>query len=90
MPRGKTEKPAAGLKIQVNEGVTMPEFAHLSIAGWRGTVLETSGSGSKLKVILEWDDATLAMMPEDYRLHCESQGLVFSMACLPGSDVQVC
>jgi len=67
----------------------MPEFPNLPIEGWRGMVLETSGSGSKMKVILEWDDAALAQMPEDYRIHCESQGLVFSMACLMANDVQV-
>lgn len=89
MPRGKTSKPAPGQRIRVNDGVTMPEFPALSIAGWTGTVLETTGSGSKLKVILEWDNATLTSLPDDYRQHCEAQGLVYGMACLPGSDVHL-
>ena len=89
MPRGKSPKPAPGQRVTVNDGVTMPEFPDLSIAGWSGTVLETSGSGSKMKVILQWDDAALAEMPDHYRDHCESQGLVFAMACLPAADIHL-
>lgn len=89
MPKGKSPKPAPGQRVEVNAGVTMPEFDGLSIGGWRGTVLETSGSGSKTKVILEWDQEALTAMPEHYRSHCEAQGLVFAMACLPAGDLQV-
>lgn len=88
MPRGKTSKPTAGQRVRVVEGVTMPEFPDLSIAGWEGVVMETSGSGSKMKVILEWDAGALSVMPEHYRNHCESQGLVSAMACLPASAVE--
>ncbi|WP_437230296.1 hypothetical protein SH661x_001886 [Planctomicrobium sp. SH661] len=89
MPPGKNPKPAAGQTVQVHAGVNMPEFDDLPIGGWKGTVLETSGSGAKMKVILEWDDATAALIPESYRSHCDSQGLLHTMACLPASEVQV-
>jgi hypothetical protein len=89
MPPGKTPKPAAGQTVEVLAGVNMPEFDGLPIGGWRGTVLETSGTGAKLKVILEWDAETTSRIPENYKSHCESQGLLFTMACLPGSDVRV-
>ncbi len=75
--------------MQVNDGVTMPEFPDLSIAGWGGIVMETSGSGAKMKVILEWDAPSVAAMPADYKHHCETQGLMFEMACLPVGDVAV-
>jgi hypothetical protein len=88
MPKGKSTKPTPGQRVEVHHGVAMPEFPDLSIGGWTGKVLETSGSGSKLKVILEWDESTLERMPESYRSHCESQGLVFAMACLPASELQ--
>jgi hypothetical protein len=88
MPKGKSTKPIPGQRVEVKNGVSMPEFPDLPIGGWQGKVLETSGSGSKLKVILEWDESTLARMPESYRSHCESQGLVFAMACLPASELQ--
>lgn len=89
MAKGKAAKPAAGQLIQVNDGVTMPEFPDLPISGWRGVVLETTGSGAKLKVIFEWDAAAQAAMPENYRQHCTNQGLALDMACLAGSDVHV-
>jgi len=89
MPPGKTPKPAAGQTVQVQPGVNMPEFDDLPIGGWRGTVLETSGTGSKMKVILEWDAETAQKIPDNYKAHCESQGLLFTMACLPVAEVQV-
>jgi len=89
MPPGKTPKPAAGQTVQVQPGVNMPEFNDLPIGGWKGTVMETSGTGAKMKVILEWDQETVARIPESYKVHCESQGLLFTMACLPASEIQV-
>jgi len=89
MPPGKTPKPAAGQTVQVQAGVNMPEFDDLPIGGWRATVLETSGTGAKMKVILEWDQATTALIPESYKSHCDSQGLLSTMACLPASNVAV-
>jgi len=89
MPSGKTPKPAAGQTVQVRPGVNMPEFDGLPIGGWKGTVMETSGTGAKMKVILEWDQETAARIPESYQAHCESQGLLFTMACLSASEIQV-
>lgn len=89
MPPGKTPKPAAGQTVQVQAGIHMPEFEDLPIGGWKGIVLETSGTGAKMKVILEWNDETVAKIPENYKAHCDSQGLLFTMACLPASEVQV-
>jgi len=89
MPRGKSAKPAPGQRVKVTEGVAMPEFPDLSIAGWTGSVLETSGTGGKMKVILEWDAETQEKLPESYRAHCESQGLVSTMACLPAAELEV-
>ncbi|MCA8998573.1 MAG: hypothetical protein KDA80_16355 [Planctomycetaceae bacterium] len=87
MAAAKKPKPTPGGRIQVNDGVNMPEFPDLPIGGWTGTVLETTGSGSKMKVILEWDDACLAAMPAEFKEQCESQGLMYSMACLTSADV---
>ena len=67
----------------------MPEFPDLDISGWKGSVMETSGSGSEAKIILEWDSSVVDQMAASYRQHCESQGLMFTMACLPAKDVHV-
>jgi len=89
MARGKSPKPTPGQRVRVIDGATMPEFPELAIAGWTGQVLETTGTGAKLKVILEWDDETQTRVPENYRTHCEAQGLMHTMACLPSSDLEV-
>ena len=88
MPRGKTAKPTPGQHVKVTDGVTMPEFPDLAISGWTGKVMETTGSGAKMKVILEWDAATLPSIPDSYRQQCEAQGLLYSMACLPAADIE--
>ncbi|WP_437192955.1 hypothetical protein [Planctomicrobium sp. SH527] len=67
----------------------MPEFEDLSIAGWTGQVMETTGTGAKMKVILEWDAPSMEKLPASYLSHCESQGLMSSLACLPVGDLEV-
>ncbi len=90
MAQKKSSKLKAGAPIRVKAGVTLPENPEVVIAGWTGTVSEASGSGSALKYIVEWDDATEQAMPAGYREDCESQGLYFKMACLNAADVEAC
>ncbi len=89
MANKKSSKPKAGDQIQVKEGIAMPEFPDLMIAGWTGIVLETQGRGATMKVILEWDDTTLNKMPDDYKAHCETQQMFHAMACLPIDTVDL-
>mgnify|MGYP006969360264 FL=1 len=65
----------------------MPESANVDIGGWTGVVTETKGRGAQLKLIIEWDQATLDRMPDDYRKSCEDTGLFYGMACLSAADV---
>ncbi len=65
----------------------MPEFADVSIAGWTGTVVE-AGAGEAPQLIVEWDAASMAKMPESYQKHCDEQGLYSGMACLPFDQVE--
>ena len=76
-------KLAAGVTVRIRDGVLMPEFETLNIGGWSGRVLELQGRGATQKVILEWDTATLQLLPEEYQIHCELQGLFYGMACIP-------
>ncbi len=78
----------AGTRIRVKAGVPSPEFPEVSLAGWTGSVVETSGKPPAVKVILEWDPETLAAMPKDYVARCEAQQLYYSMACLGLDDVE--
>lgn len=89
MAKRRSSKPNAGQRVRVNPGVTMPEYPNVSIEGWTGMVLETQGRGAAAKVILEWDDPALEAMPVEYREECESQNMLYTMACLPLSDVAI-
>ena len=88
MAKSKTLKLEAGAKIRIKEGVSMPETPELSIAGWTGIVVESQGRGDALKYIVQWDEASLAQIPESYRTKCESQGVCHDMACLSASHVE--
>jgi hypothetical protein len=80
---------AEGTPITVKPGVTSPEFSEVSIAGWTGKISEVTGKAPSQKLIIEWDDATLAKMPADYLAKCEAQQLYHRMACLPLEDVEL-
>jgi hypothetical protein len=88
MAKRKPSKLAAGAAIRVRDGVLMPEFAELPIGGWSGRVVESTGSGDKLKYIVEWDAPTQDRIPDAYKQQCESQGLCTDMACLVAADVE--
>lgn len=80
---------AAGTRIRVKPGVMSPEFPEISLAGWSGSVMETSGKPPLLSYIVEWDAQTLSAMPADYRQKCEAQQLLYSLANLPETAVEV-
>ena len=89
MAKKRSSKPVAGSKIRVKDGVDMPEFPEQSIEGWTGTVMETQGRGSSLKVIIEWTDESLSQMSDAYKKHCDDAGLFSGMACLPAENVEL-
>ncbi|MCA9074240.1 MAG: hypothetical protein KDA93_04340 [Planctomycetaceae bacterium] len=87
MAKKKSSKLAAGAEIRIKPGTPLPEFPNVSIDDWTGMILETKGRGADLQYIIEWDDTTVAMMPQSYQDQCEEQGLFFRMACLPADHV---
>lgn len=89
MAKKQSSKPNTGQRVRVKEGVTMPEYPNVVISGWTGLILETQGRGAETKIILEWDDPALEAMPTEYREECESQNMLYTMACLPVSDVTI-
>lgn len=88
MAKRKASRGWEGKSIRVREGVTMPEFPGVSIAGWTGSIVE-AGAGDAPTLIIEWDSASMAKMPAEYQQHCESQGLYSGMACLQFGDVEI-
>lgn len=87
MAKSKSSKLGPGSPIRVNDGVTMPEFPQVGIAGWTGAVIESQGRGADIKYIVEWDSATCSRMPSEYVAYCEQHGLTAQMACLKGTDL---
>jgi hypothetical protein len=88
MAKRKASRSLDGKSIRVKDGVTMPEFASISIAGWTGTVFE-SGTGESPQLIIEWDAASMAKLPTEYQTHCDTQGLYAGMACLTLAQVEI-
>ena len=88
MAKKKASGGLDGSRIRVKEGVQSPEFPEISLAGWTGTVVETSGKPPEQKVIIEWDAATIAAMPKEYVSKCESEQLYYVMASLGSGDVE--
>jgi hypothetical protein len=89
MAKKKTsDEMGVGARIRVKPGTTIPEFPDVACGGWTGTVVETTGKKPNTKIVIEWDDATLAAMPEPYRQTCETQGLYYQMACLDGATLE--
>ena len=89
MAKKKATGGLEGSRIRVKPGVSSPEFPEISLAGWTGTIVETSGKPPAHSVIIEWDAATLASMPAEYLSKCESQQLYHIMASLVGDAVEL-
>lgn len=87
MAKKKASLSLEGQSIRVKDGVAMPEFAEVSIAGWTGTVVE-SGAGESPQLIVEWDAASIAKLTASYQEHCDSQGLYAGMVCLAFDQVE--
>lgn len=79
---------AIGAKVRVKPGVASPEFPDFQIAGWSGTVAEATGKEPPVKLVIEWDDATLSGMPPAYVERCEKDGLYHRMICLSEDEVE--
>ena len=88
MAKKKASGGLEGSRIKVKPGVNSPEFPEISLAGWTGAVVETTGKPPEQKVIIEWDSATLAAMPKDYISKCESGQLYHMMASLGSEDIE--
>ena len=89
MAKKKATGGLEGSRVRVKSGVNSPEFPEISLAGWTGSVVETSGKPPTHSVIIEWDAATLASMPKQYIEKCEAQQLFYSMASLKADDVEL-
>lgn len=77
-----------GTLVRVKQGVMSPEFPEVSIAGWTGSVMESTGKPPTMSYIVEWDQQTLSAMPAEYVQKCEAQQLYHRMASLAETDLE--
>lgn len=89
MAKKKASGGLEGSRIRVKPGIHSPEFPEISLAGWTGSIVETSGKAPDQKYIIEWDAATLAVMPPEYVAKCETEQLYYVMASLGSDDVEL-
>lgn len=75
--------------MRAKPGVNAPEFPHVCIGGWTGTIIEVSGKKVQLTCVVEWDDQTVEKMPAPFLQECETKGLYHKMAFLNGADVEL-
>ncbi len=87
MAKRKASRSFEGQRVRVKDGVKMPESDSVGIAAWTGTVVE-AGAGETPQLIIEWDAASIANIPETYQAHCDAHGLFAGMACLTFTDVE--
>lgn len=78
----------AGTRVRIKPDVTSPEFPDVSLAGWTGEIVEISGKPPAMKLVIEWDAATLSNLPADYKDRCESAQLYYPMACLDADHAE--
>ena len=83
-----TSKLAAGARIRIKPGVTVPEFPDVVCAGWTGSISELIGKKTDPKYVIEWDDSVVAAMPPAYIAKCEESGLYYRMACFTSDDIE--
>ena len=78
-----------GDSVTVINGVLEPDTELFEIGGWQGRIVDidtvTTGDGTLLGI--EWDSATLKLIPEDYIVQSEIEGLGWEMMVLFESDV---
>jgi hypothetical protein len=86
--RNTTGQLAAGSRVRVKTGVTMPEFPDVICDGWTGTICEVTGKKADAKYVIEWDDSVVAAMPESYVRQCEEKQYFYRMACFGGDEIE--
>jgi hypothetical protein len=89
MGKKKTAGPGVGSKVRVLDGVTLPEASQFAIGGWTGEIVEVAGKGPATKYVIQWDGATAAKISPELRQHCDDNGWLAEMVCLPVDQVEL-
>jgi hypothetical protein len=82
-------KLSPGQFIRIKPGVAAPEFPDVSCGGWTGVIMELIGKKTDPQYVVEWDQATLNIMPRSYKDQCEERHLTYSFSCFALSDMEL-
>ncbi len=88
MAKKKTSKTIPiGTRVEIAEGVVIPEFDEVLCEGWTGTIIDTLGKKSDPKYVIEWDDVIMEKLPAEYITHCKSKQLYYRCACFVKTEL---
>ena len=79
--KNKEEKPrtparfAAGARVRIKPGITVPDFEDIPLGGWAGTIQEVDQRSTPPTYLIAWNKHTLDHMHPVYRKRCERDGL---------------
>jgi hypothetical protein len=80
-----------GDSVKVKTGVLEPDTELFEISGWQGRIIEldTLSTDEDTLVSIEWDSATLQLIPGDYIMQSEVEGLGWEMMVLFESNIEL-
>ena len=82
-------KLSVGTRVVIKTGVTAPDMPEFSIEGWTGRLKQISKKKAGRQFFVEWDEATLGNMSEEFRNLCEERMLFHAMVCLPEDALEI-
>jgi len=79
-----------GNSVRVKAGVLEPDTEEFEIGGWQGRIVEidTTSTDEGTLVSIEWDSATLQLLPAEYIIQSEIDGLGWEMMVLYEEDIE--
>ena len=79
-----------GDSVKVKTGVLEPDNEQFEIGGWQGRIvnIDTVSTDEGTLVGIEWDSATLKLLPADYIVESEIEGLGWESMVLLESDIE--
>jgi len=79
-----------GNSVRVKAGVLEPDTEQFEIGGWQGRIVEidTTSTDEGTLVSIEWDVETLKLLPADYIIQSEIEGLGWEMMVLFEANIE--
>ena len=78
-----------GDSVIVNQGVKEPDLEEFELGGWQGRVVDIDKKSDKPNVLItiEWDSITMDLIPSNYIVQSEVEGLDWAQMTLFESEM---